>query len=73
MSTVLGVLAMTVKMSTPFLLCVIGGVYAQRAGVFNIALDGVMNIGAFAGILFTVILGNMWGGSCLLYTSGKNA
>jgi len=65
MSTVLGVLAMTVKMSTPFLLCVIGGVYAQRAGVFNIALDGVMNIGAFAGILFTVILGNMWGGSLM--------
>ncbi len=65
MNTILSILAMTVKMSTPFLLCVIGGVYAQRAGVFNIALDGVMNIGAFAGILFTVVLGSMWGGSLM--------
>ena len=63
MNMALSILSMTVKMSTPYLLCVIGGVYAQRAGVFNIALDGIMNFGAFAGILFTVIGANMLFGS----------
>lgn len=59
------ILYMTVQMSTPYLLCVIGGVYAQRAGVFNIALDGIMNFAAFAGILFTVIIHNYWWGSVM--------
>ncbi|MFV0351889.1 MAG: ABC transporter permease [Oscillospiraceae bacterium] len=63
MDMLLSLLSMTVKMSTPYLLCVIGGVYPQRAGVFNIALDGVMNFGAFAGILFTVIGSNLYFGS----------
>ena len=65
MEMALSILSMTVKMSTPYLLCVIGGVYAQRAGVFNIALDGIMNFGAFAGILFTVIGANMTFGSAM--------
>lgn len=65
MNMALSILSMTVKMSTPYLLCVIGGVYAQRAGVFNIALDGIMNFGAFAGILFTVIGANMLFGSVM--------
>ncbi|MEG2857980.1 MAG: ABC transporter permease, partial [Clostridia bacterium] len=65
MDMALSILAMTVKMSTPYILCVIGGVYAQRAGVFNIALDGIMNFGAFAGILFTVIGANQLFGSVM--------
>ncbi len=59
------ILYMMVQMSTPYLLCVIGGVYAQRAGVFNMALDGIMNFGAFAGILFTVITTNVLFGSAM--------
>jgi simple sugar transport system permease protein len=51
--------AMTVTMSTPFLLCVMGGLYAQRAGVFNIALEGIMNFGAFGGILFVILTSNI--------------
>ena len=55
MDKIINLLAMTVSMSTPFLLCVMGGLYAQRAGVFNIALEGIMNIGAFGCIVFTLL------------------
>lgn len=59
MELILSLLSMTIKMSTPFLLCVAGGVFVQRAGVFNIALEGAINVGAFSGILFTVITGSI--------------
>jgi len=59
MDKIINLLAMTVSMSTPFLLCVMGGLYAQRAGVFNIALEGIMNIGAFGCIVFTLITGSI--------------
>lgn len=63
MELILSLLNMTVKMSTAYLLCTIGGVYVQRAGVFNIALEGAINMGAFGGILFTMLLGNIIVGS----------
>ncbi|MBC8536726.1 ABC transporter permease [Feifania hominis] len=55
MDIILSLLNMTLKMSTPYLLCVIGGVFVQRAGVFNISLEGAITFGAFGGILFTVL------------------
>ena len=48
-----------IAMSTPLIICVLGGVFPHKAGVLNIAQDGMMNIGAFASILFTFITGNV--------------
>ena len=49
----------TIKMSTPLLLCSIGGVFVQKTGTLNFALEAAINTGAFTAILFTVLSGNL--------------
>jgi len=44
--------------AAPIILCVLGGMYAHRANVLNIALEGMMLLGAFFCCLFTILLGN---------------
>ena len=62
----------TIKMSTPLLLCSIGGVFVQKTGTLNFALEAAINTGAFTAILFTVLSGNLLVGclaavlSCML-------
>lgn len=41
----------TVYHSAPIILCVIGGIFAYKANVLNIALEGMMLIGAFVSTL----------------------
>ena len=51
------VLASTVRIATPLLLMALGGLLCQKAGVFNIALEGFALIGAFAGVAFVQVSG----------------
>lgn len=49
----------TVGIMTPFLLAAIGGLFTEIAGVLNIALEGLMLIGAFFSVLFTAATGSL--------------
>lgn len=44
--------------SVPLLIVALGGLFAERSGIVNIALDGTMIIGAFTGIMFLHLFQN---------------
>lgn len=56
-------LASMIRIATPLLLMALGGLLCQRAGVFNIALEGFSLIGAFAAIAVVQFTGgSVWAG-----------
>lgn len=55
------VLGATIRITTPLLLMAMGGLLCERAGVFNIALEGFSLIGAFFAIVFVQwSTGSIW-------------
>lgn len=46
----------------PLLVVALAGMFSERSGVFNIALDGTMIVGAFCGTLFLNITQDSWSG-----------
>ena len=52
MEVVYYILKMCLCFFVPLLVVAIGGLYAEKSGVLNIALEGIMVMGAFCGILF---------------------
>ncbi len=56
------VVQQTMYFAIPLLIVAIGAMYSERSGVINIALEGIMVMGAFAGIFFiNIFQGNLSG------------
>lgn len=51
--------------SAPIILAVLGGLFAHKANVLNIGLEGMMLMGAFSSTLFVMVTGNLWIGVLL--------
>ena len=60
------VVQQTMFFSIPLLIVALGGVFTERGGVTNIALDGMMIMGAFTSIFFINRMGGVMSGQPLL-------
>src|SRR4051812_24732795 len=57
-----GLVFSAIRLSTPLLLAALGGMFSERAGVINIALEGLMLAGAFTAASVTWWAGSPWVG-----------
>ncbi len=51
------ILATGIRLATPFLLAALGEMFVQRSGVYNLGVEGIMMMGAFAGFYATLQMG----------------
>lgn len=56
-------LASTLRVSTPLIFAALGGMFSERSGVINIALEGMMLLGAFGAAVATLAGHSPWLGS----------
>jgi simple sugar transport system permease protein len=56
----IGIIYSTIRTATPLLLAALGGLYSERAGVINIALEGLMLAGAFTAAVVTHYTHSPW-------------
>ncbi len=56
----LSVLDSTIRLTVPILLCCLGGLYSERAGVFDIGIEGKMLFAAFAAGAIAALTGSPW-------------
>ena len=59
---ILDLIPTTLRMATPLGFAALGGIYSERAGVINLALEGMMLIGAFGYVVGTQVSGSTWFG-----------
>jgi len=53
-------LVATIRLSTPITLAAIGAVICERSGIVNIAMEGIMIMGAFSAAVAALATGNPW-------------
>ena len=58
----LSLLASAIRLSTPLILAALGGMFSERGGVINIALEGIMLAGAFTAAAITALTHSPWTG-----------
>ncbi|MBL4812065.1 MAG: ABC transporter permease [Rhodobacteraceae bacterium] len=60
MLTILQVLDSTMRLSTPLLLACLAGLFSERAGIFDIGLEGKMLAAAFMSAAVAYVSGSAW-------------
>ena len=62
LSDLITVLGSTMRLSTPLLLACLAGLFSERAGIFDIGLEGKMLSAAFFSAALAAITGSVWMG-----------
>ncbi len=60
--TLIQILGSTLRLATPLLLACLAGLYSERAGIFDIGLEGKMLIAAMASGAVAALTGSAWAG-----------
>jgi simple sugar transport system permease protein len=60
LGTILQILDSTIRLATPLLLACLAGLFSERAGIFDIGLEGKMLISAFFSAAIAAYTGNVW-------------
>ena len=58
--TILQILDSTVRLATPLLLACLAGLFSERAGIFDIGLEGKMLMAAFFSAAIAYLSGSVW-------------
>lgn len=59
-TVLIGILTSGIRLATPYLFASIGEMFGQRSGVYNLGVEGIMLMGAFAAFYVTLTYGNPW-------------
>ncbi|WP_312667636.1 ABC transporter permease [Tissierella praeacuta] len=70
MTFIIALLSASIRLSVPILFAALGGMYSERSGVVNIGLEGIMLVGAFAGVVGSYFTGSYWIGALVAIVSG---
>ena len=62
MSDLISILAGTLRVATPLILCAMGGLFSERSGVIDVGLEGKMLAAAFASATVAAFTGSAWAG-----------
>jgi ABC-type uncharacterized transport system permease subunit len=62
--------ASSLRLATPLVFAALGGMFSERSGVINIALEGLMLIGAWAAAVGTLVTHSPWLGSAFGVVAG---
>jgi len=57
-----GLIGATMRMATPIIFATLGEILAERSGVLNLGIEGIMLMGAMTGFLVTYNSGSIWAG-----------
>jgi len=60
--TIIQILDSTLRLATPLLLACLAGLFSERAGIFDIGLEGKMLAAAFVSAAVAAVTGSVWAG-----------
>jgi simple sugar transport system permease protein len=59
-TAIVGIITSGIRLATPYLFASLGEMFAQRSGVVNLGVEGIMLMGAFTGYYVVLRTGNPW-------------
>ncbi len=63
-------LSATIRLSVPLAFAALGGIFSERSGILNIALEGMLLTGAFVSAAVSVTTENVWIGTLIAILAG---